>query len=114
MSVLGRLLLPITMAPRGLLWVFEKVQQEADRELNDPVRLRGELMTLQRRAASGAITDAQYMAQEDRILARLDSIELRHEAERVAATEPARPRARHDARAVSRRGRHIWRGGRGD
>lgn len=110
MSVLGKLLLPITLAPRGLLWVFEKVQEEADRELNDPVRLRGELMALQRRAAAGELNDAQYMAQEDRILARLDAIELRQEADRVAATEPARPPARPRGRSVGRHVRHVRRG----
>lgn len=87
MSLFGNLLAPITLAPRGLMWVFKKVQEEADLELNDPVRLRTELMALQRRVAAAEITEAQYEAQEERILARLDNIELRQEADRAAATD---------------------------
>ncbi|MCH9730892.1 MAG: gas vesicle protein GvpG [Actinomycetia bacterium] len=103
MSLLGIVLTPVTIAPRGLLWVFEKVQEEADRELNDPVRLRGELMTLQRRAASGELTDAQYEEQEELILARLDNIERRHDADPAASAEPTGPARRHSARSVRRR-----------
>lgn len=110
MSIFGKLLTPITLAPRGLLWVFEKVQEEADRELNDPVRLRGELMSLQRRAAAGELTDAQYMTQEDRILARLDSIELRQEADRLASAESAEPPTRRRGRTTVRRGSRTHRG----
>lgn len=91
MSMFGTLLSPVTFGPRGLLWVFEKVQEEADRELNDPVKLRGDLMALQRRAAAGEITDAQYEEQEARILARLDNIEQRQEASRVQASQASQP-----------------------
>ncbi len=110
MSLLGTLLSPITLAPRGLMWVFEKVQEEADRELNDPVRLRGELMTLQRHAASGALTDAQYEEQEARILDRLDSIELRQDANRGAPAESAGPATRRRGRVAGRRGNRARRG----
>jgi len=108
MSMFGTLLSPVTFGPRGLLWVFEKVQEEADRELNDPVRLRGELMALQRRAAAGEINDEQYELQEARILARLDNIEQRQEASRAQATQPApsptrRRRRGRPAKRVGRR-----------
>ncbi len=108
MSMFGTLLSPVTFGPRGLLWVFEKVQEEADRELNDPVRLRGELMALQRRAAAGEINDEQYELQEARILARLDNIEQRQEASRAEATQPApsptrRRRRGRPAKRVGRR-----------
>lgn len=109
MSIFGTLLSPVTFGPRGLLWVFEKVQEEADRELNDPVRLRGELMALQRRAAAGEITDAQYEQQEARILGRLDSIELRQEAGRAEAGEPAPPSRSRRSRTADRRAKRARR-----
>lgn len=109
MSMFGTLLSPVTFGPRGLLWVFEKVHEEADRELNDPVRLRGELMALQRRAAAGEISDDQYEQQEARILTRLDNIEQRQEASRAQATQPTpspthRRRRGRPAKRVRRRG----------
>ncbi|MGV1005986.1 MAG: gas vesicle protein GvpG [Candidatus Nanopelagicales bacterium] len=104
MNPLGILLSPITLGPRELFWVFEQVQDEADRELNDPVRLRGELMALQRRAAAGELSDAAYEVQEARILARLDAVEERQEAERADSLE--RQAASSTPRAVSRHGAH--------
>lgn len=103
MGLIGNLFSPITLPPRGLLWVFEKVQEEADRELNDPVRLRGELMALQRRAAAGQITDAEYEQQEARILLRLDNIERANEASRAAAAESSQPAQVSNRRRPARR-----------
>lgn len=87
--LLGLLTAPITLPPKGLLWVFEKVQEEAERELSDPVKLRGDLMDLQRRAAAGEMTDEAYEKAEAVILDRLDAIEARQQAERAASAAEA-------------------------
>ncbi|MDP4013259.1 MAG: gas vesicle protein GvpG [Candidatus Nanopelagicales bacterium] len=101
--LLGLLTLPITLPPKGLLWVFEKVQEEAERELNDPVKLRGDLMELQRRAAAGEMSDEAYEKAEAVILDRLDNIEARQQAERAASVAEAPAAAPRHRKAVRKR-----------
>lgn len=107
MNVAGIVLSPITAGPKGLFWVFRKIQEEAEREQNDPVRLRGKLMELQRRAAAGEIGDEQYELAEEVLLARLDRIEELAEAarsaDRRAASVGTPGVGRRRARRASRR-----------
>lgn len=65
-------LVTLPLAPvRGVAWVVEQVVEEADRQLHDPARIRGELMTLELDFEEGRITAEERNAMEDELLARL-------------------------------------------
>ena len=85
----GILLGPITLPPKGLLYVFDKVMEQADREFNDPAQIRSELVDLNQRLDSGDITMEWYEGAEADLLSRLDAIEER----RTAAEEASRTTA---------------------
>lgn len=78
------LLAPVTLPTKGLLFVFEKIKEEAEREFNDPVRIRTALRDLQQRADAGQIPLDRYEAAEAILLHRLDVIE----SHRAAAQRP--------------------------
>ena len=85
----GILLGPITLPPKGLLYVFDKIMEQADREFNDPAQIRSALVKLNQRLDSGEITMESYERAEAVMLRRLDVIEER----RTAADEASRTTA---------------------
>ncbi|MER8004243.1 gas vesicle protein GvpG [Streptomyces sp. NPDC094149] len=82
--VSGLLLLP--MAPlRGTLWVADHLLQEAERQACGPRAVQARLATLNRALEEGAIDEAAFEKEEERLLARLDS------PVRYAGRPPAAP-----------------------
>ncbi|WP_329025896.1 gas vesicle protein GvpG [Streptomyces sp. NBC_00690] len=66
----GILLLPLAPV-RGVVWVAERFQDAAERELNDPAVLRAQLCELNRELDDGCISWEEFEAEEDRLLDRL-------------------------------------------
>ena len=68
-------LLTLPLAPvRGVVWVGEQVQAEAERELDQPARLRRELAALQAGASSAASsTSEEFERREDELLDALEA-----------------------------------------
>lgn len=65
---------------RGLLWVFEKINEAAQEELaNEADAITEELRQLYMMLETGRITEAEFDAQERRLLDRLESIRARAE-----------------------------------
>lgn len=101
MSLLTRVLLaPITLPSKGLIYVFEKIMEQAEGEFNDPTKIRAALVNLQQRLDSRDLTLERYDAAEAVLLDRLDAIEERRTAEQrtardeIAASQPKRKRRR--------------------
>jgi hypothetical protein len=69
-------LLTLPLAPvRGTVWVAEQLRAEAERQLDDPDRLRRELENVQDAYELGEIDLAEYEEAEEQILARLVALE---------------------------------------
>ncbi|MEU8503765.1 gas vesicle protein GvpG [Streptomyces brevispora] len=65
-------LLTFPIAPvRGVVWVAEKLNDAADRELHDPAVLRSQLALLNQEFEIGDITLEEFERQEERLLDRL-------------------------------------------
>jgi hypothetical protein len=65
-------LVTLPLAPvRGVTWVAQKLTEAAEQEYRDPVRVRAELQELVRQLEAGLITDEEFDAAEDALLARL-------------------------------------------
>lgn len=65
---------PVTGPVAGIRWVLGKVQQVAEDELTDDAPVREDLMELQMQLEVGVIDDAEYVAREARLMARLREI----------------------------------------
>ncbi|MGV1005619.1 MAG: gas vesicle protein GvpG [Candidatus Nanopelagicales bacterium] len=82
MNILTSLLLsPFTLPSKALMYPFEKVHEQAERTINDPVQIRATLLALQKQLDAGFITEQAYERAEAQILARLDAYERRRAAE---------------------------------
>ncbi len=68
------LLLPVTGPTRGLIFILEQIREQADAELFDQDAIEEELLALSLRHELGEITEAEFAAQEDDLLQRLNSI----------------------------------------
>jgi hypothetical protein len=69
-------LLTLPLAPvRGTMWIAEKLQAEAERELDDPERLRRQLENVQVAYELGEMDLDEYEQVEEQILARLIALE---------------------------------------
>lgn len=65
-------LLGLPLAPlRGVVWVGERVQEEAERVHHDPSVIRRELEELDAARAAGEISDQEHAVQEDALVRRL-------------------------------------------
>lgn len=64
------LLLPF----KGLMGIFEKIHEMADRELSDEDYIRERLMELQLRFELDEIGEEEYLKKEEELMALLDSI----------------------------------------
>lgn len=66
----GVLLLPLAPV-RGVVWVAERLQDAAERELYDPGVIRAQLGALNRDLDEGHIDLAEFEVEEERLLDRL-------------------------------------------
>jgi hypothetical protein len=65
-------LLGLPLAPvRGVVWVADKVREEAEREYYDPGNIRRQLEQVAEARENGAIDDAEADALEEALVARL-------------------------------------------
>jgi hypothetical protein len=71
MGLIGGLL-TLPLAPvRGLAWVFDQAVQEAEAQLHDPARIRGELADAEAALERGDIDEETYEELERELLDRL-------------------------------------------
>jgi len=71
---LDLLTLPVLGGPRMVHWVAKKVTEEAEREVLDEDKVRGQLLELQVRYDLGEITEEEYDEQESVLVERLNAI----------------------------------------
>ena len=65
----------ILLAPlKGVAWLGEKLNEVAEKELNDTGRIKEELMRLQLQFELDEITRQEYDQKENELLDRLDAI----------------------------------------
>lgn len=85
MGFLMKLLtLPVTGPIQGVIWIAEKVAEQAEKELYDEEAVRGQLMELELRYDLGEISEDEFMAAEETLLERLSVMRERHAAEHEA------------------------------
>jgi hypothetical protein len=66
----GLLLLPLTPV-RGTVWLAERLQEQAELEMNDETAIRQGLIDLEAARASGAYDEAELVEAENVLLERL-------------------------------------------
>ncbi|MET9364109.1 gas vesicle protein GvpG [Streptomyces sp. NPDC006632] len=71
-------LLTLPLAPvRGVVWVAEKLNDAAERELHDPGVLRAQLAVLNQELEDGDISLEEFEREEERLLDRLHAARAR-------------------------------------
>jgi len=65
------LTLPVTGPTSGVFWVARQVAQAAEAQVNDPAVLREALVTAEAQLLAGELTEEEYDAIEDDLLARM-------------------------------------------
>ena len=85
MGILLKLLtFPVSAPIDGLLWVAERIKEQAEAELYDEGAVRGHLLELELKLDMGEITEEEYQVAEDELIALLNEIrERRDEAQGV-------------------------------
>ena len=82
MGLLLKLLaLPVTGPAEALVWVAEKLSEQADKELYDEDKVRSQLMELEFRYDLGEINEEEYAQAEQELLDRLKVIRERKAAQ---------------------------------
>lgn len=80
-------LLTLPLAPvRGTVWIAERVREQAEREAGDEDAVRRRLLELEMRRDLGEIDEAEYAAEEERLLsslARSRDVSAGHNSDRV-------------------------------
>ena len=65
-------LVTLPLAPvRGTIWIAERLLEEAERELNDPVLIEQQLLAAEERYERGEISADEFERIEDELLRRL-------------------------------------------
>jgi hypothetical protein len=62
---------PVLGPIKGIVWIAEKVSEQAEKELYDEDKLRGQLMELELHYDLGEIDEQEYLAAEEILLERL-------------------------------------------
>jgi len=78
------LTLPVMGPIKGVIWIAEKVSEQAEKEIYSEGAVRGKLMELELRFDLGEINEEEYMEAEEALLARLKIIRERQAAQREA------------------------------
>jgi Gas vesicle protein G len=66
----GLLLLPLSPV-RGVVWLGEQLEREAERQWSDPARVRSELAEVEAAYAAGELTAQQRDERQDELVGRL-------------------------------------------
>ena len=77
MGLLTGLLLAPLAPVRGVIWVAEKVNDAADRELHDPGVIRAQLLALNQELEDGHISLEEFEREEEELLGRLHAARVR-------------------------------------
>ncbi|CAM5292224.1 gas vesicle protein GvpG [Streptomyces atroolivaceus] len=72
----GLLLLPLAPV-RGVIWVADKVNEAADRELHDPGVIRAQLAALNQELEDGNVSLEEFEREEEELLDRLYAARVR-------------------------------------
>jgi cytochrome c-type biogenesis protein CcmI len=65
-------LLTWPLAPvKGVVWVAEQLQEEAERQFYDPAAIQEQLADLDERRAAGLVSDEEADEQEEQLVQRL-------------------------------------------
>jgi len=86
MDVLDILPLPAALPIRGVLWIAEQIQEEAEKQFFGEEAIRRGLTELELKLDLGEISEEDYLAQEEQLLARL---KIARERARQAAEDQA-------------------------
>jgi hypothetical protein len=78
--LLKLLALPVTGPIEGMLWLANKIDEQAEQEFYNEPAIRGKLMELELRYDMGEISEEEFMAVEEELLARLKIIRERRAA----------------------------------
>lgn len=85
---------PIMLPTKGMLFVFDKIREQAETELWDEGKVHQQLLQLQMMLDIGDISEADFYAAEEELLDRMDAIiahkqglDLEDEAEVEAEAE---------------------------
>jgi hypothetical protein len=73
---------PVMGPIKGVVWIAEKVAEQADMEMYNEDKVRGQLVELELRYDLGEISEEEYLAAEEALLERLRVIRERQAAER--------------------------------
>jgi hypothetical protein len=65
---------PVMLPAKGLLFIFEKIKEQAENELLDEGKIRQQLLELQMLLDLGEITEEEFYQAEEELLDRLDAI----------------------------------------
>ncbi|PDW01091.1 gas vesicle protein GvpG [Candidatus Chloroploca asiatica] len=68
------LLLPVTAPINGTIWIAEKLLEQAEGEIYDEGKVRGQLMEMELKLDLGEITEDEYMEAEEYLLERIKEI----------------------------------------
>jgi hypothetical protein len=66
-GILGLPLLPL----KGVIWVAEQIQQQAEEQYYDPVRIRAQLEEIEEARRKGTLSEEECEELEDELLERL-------------------------------------------
>jgi len=69
--LINLLTFPVLGPIKGVMWIAEKVVEQADKEVYDEDKLRGLLMELELRFELGEMAEQEYLAAEELLLERL-------------------------------------------
>jgi len=72
---------PVSLPLDGLLWVAERIKDQAEAEYYDEGAVRGRLLELELKLDLGEITEEEYQAAEDQLLDLLTEIRERRAEE---------------------------------
>jgi hypothetical protein len=71
---------PVSLPLDGLLWIADKVKDQAEAAYYDEGAVRARLLELELKLDPGEITEEQYQASEDELIDLLNEIRQRREA----------------------------------
>ena len=69
--LINLLTFPVLGPIKGVMWIAEKVVEQADKEVYDEDKLRGLLMELELRFELGEMAEQEYLSAEELLLERL-------------------------------------------
>ena len=68
------IIFPFLLPVKGLVWVAEKLEEVAEREITDESKAQEELLELQMRFEMDEITEEEYEKKEAKLMEKLEAI----------------------------------------